>query len=324
MKAVMCEAYGPVETLQFKDVDAPVAGEGQVLIDVQAAGCNAPDALLIEGKYQIKLKPPFSPGGEGAGVISAVGGSNTGFAVGDRVLFYSLGGAFAQQIVLPRENVVAIPDAMPFDLAAGFLAAYGTAYNAFKQRARLQPEEHVLVLGAAGGIGLAAVETAKAMGAKVIACASSDAKLEVCKAAGADWLINYSTEELKTAVQEKTGRKNVDIIVDPVGGEFAETAFRLMAPGGRHLVIGFVAGEIPSIPLNLPLLKEASIVGVFWNSFLLRDHAAHLENMDELYQFYLEGKLKPLVCEKFALEDYADAFRCIAERRAKGKVILQL
>lgn len=324
MKAVMCESYGPVESLQYKDVEAPVAGEGQVLVDVKAAGCNAPDALLIEGKYQIKLQPPFSPGGEGAGVVSAVGKGVTEFEIGDRVLFYSLGGAFAEHIALPCANIVAIPDAMPFEVAAGFLAAYGTAYNAFKQRAGLQPGEHVLVLGAAGGVGLAAVETAKAMGAKVIACASSDDKLATCKAAGADWLINYTSEELKTALVEKTGRKNVDVVLDPVGGEFSEKAFRLMAPYGRHLVVGFVAGDIPRIPLNLPLLKEADIVGVFWNSFLVREHAAHLQNMNELFAYYIKGKLKPHVSESFALEDYASAFACIAERRAKGKVILEI
>ena len=324
MKAVMCEAYGPVEALRIREVDAPVLGAGQVLIDVKAAGCNAPDALLIEGKYQIKLEPPFSPGGEGAGVISGVGEGVTDFSVGDRVLFYSLGGAFAEKIALPCANVVGIPDAMPFVVAAGFLAAYGTAYNAFKQRANLQPGEHVLVLGAAGGVGLAAVETAKAMGAKVIACASSDEKLASCAAAGADWLINYTTEDLKASLAEKTGRRTVDVILDPVGGDFSETAFRLMAPYGRHLVIGFVAGDIPRMPLNLALLKEASLVGVFWNAFLVRERAAHLQNMDELFQFYLDGKLNPLVCESYPLEDYASAFKCISERRAKGKVVLEI
>jgi NADPH2:quinone reductase len=324
MRAVVCEAYGPVEDLKFTEVDVPVAGEGEVLIDVVAAGCNAPDALIIQGEYQIKPTPPFSPGGEGAGVISALGKGVEGFKEGDRVLFYSLHGAFADKIVVAVDSVVGIPDEMPMDIAAGFMAAYGTSYHAFKQRAMVQPGEHVLVLGAGGGVGLAAVNVAKAMGAKVIASDIGEEKLNVCLELGADWAIDPTKQDLKKSLLEITGRSDVDVTLDTVGGDVSEQVFRLMAVYGRHLVIGFVAGSIPRLPLNLPLLKEASVVGVFWNSFLMREHSRHLENMRELYQLHKEGALKPVVCQKFPLEEYASAFEFIAQRRAIGKVVLDI
>lgn len=324
MKAVMCEEYGPVEKLRLKEVDDLTVGEGQLLIDVEAAGCNSPDALVIQGKYQIRVIPPFSPGGEGSGIVTALGENVTGYAVGDRVLFYSLAGAFAEKIAIPVANAVIIPDEMPYTVAACFLAAYGTGYYALNQRAGLKPGEHVLILGASGGLGSAAIQLAKAMGARVIACASTDSKLQACKELGADWLIDYTREDLKTAILEKTGRKDIDVIYDPVGGDFSEKAFRCMAPEGRHLVIGFTAGNIPSIPLNLPLLKEASVVGVFWNSWIMRHPDEHHKNMADLFRLYIDGKIDPLISQIYALEDYQKAFHCLAERRALGKIILTM
>jgi NADPH2:quinone reductase len=322
MKAVMCDEYGPVDKLRFKEVDDPTVDEGQLLINVKAAGCNFPDALVIQGKYQIRVTPPFSPGGEGSGIVAATGENVTGYAVGDRVLFYSLAGAFAEKIVIPATNAVIIPAQMSYTVAACFLAAYGTGYYAFNQCAGLQPGEHVLVMGASGGLGSAAIQLAKAMGARVIACASTDSKLQACRELGADWLIDYTREDLKTAILEKTGRKNVDVVYDPVGGDFSEKAFRCMAPEGRHLVIGFTAGNIPDIPLNLPLLKEASIVGVFWNSWIMRRPDEHRKNMADLFRLYSDGQIKPLISEQYALEDYEKAFHCLAERRALGRIIL--
>ena len=322
MKAVMCEEYGPVEKLRFKQVDDLAVGEGQLLIDVKAAGCNFPDALVIQGKYQIKVPPPFAPGGEGSGVVSAIGENVSDYAVGDRVLFYSLTGAFAEQIVIPATNAVIIPDEMPYPSAAGFLAAYGTGYHSFKQRAGLQPGEHVLILGASGGLGSSAIQIARAMGARVIACASSTEKLAACKELGADWLIDYTREDLKTAIAGKTGRKDVDVIYDPVGGDYSEQAFRCIAPGGRHLVLGFTAGNIPAIALNLPLVKEASLVGVFWNSWIMRYPDLHHENMAELFRLYLDGKVNPLISDTYPLAEYEKAFHCLAGRRALGRIIL--
>jgi NADPH2:quinone reductase len=324
MKAVVCEEYGPVEKLLFKEVDDPTVGEGQLLIEVKAAGCNFPDALVIEGQYQIKLPVPFYPGSEGSGVVTAVGDNVSGYAVGDRVLFFTLSGAFAERIVIPAADAIVIPDEMPYSIAAGFICAYGTGYHALKQRAALQAGEHVLILGASGGLGSSAIQIARAMGAKVIACASSEAKLAACKELGADWLVDYTREDLKTAILEKTGRKDVDVVYDPVGGDYSEKAFRCIAPQGRHLVLGFTAGNIPKIPLNLPLVKEASLIGVFWNSWILRHSDQHQENMADLFRLFLDGDIKPLISQTYPLENYEKAFLCLAERRAIGRIILTM
>ncbi len=324
MKAVVCEEYGPVEKLQFKEVDDPTVGEGQLLIDMKAAGCNFPDALVIEGKYQIKLPLPFCPGSEGSGVVTAVGENVSGYAVGDRVLFFTLSGAFAEQIVIPAADAIIIPDEMSYASAAGFICAYGTGYHALNQRAGLRAGEHVLILGASGGLGSSAIQIARAMGAKVIACASSEAKLATCKELGADWLIDYTREDLKTAILDKTGREDVDVIYDPVGGDYSEKAFRCIAPQGRHLVLGFTAGNIPNIPLNLPLVKEASLIGGFWNSWMLRHPDQHHKNMAELFRLFVDGEIKPLISQTYALEDYEKAFHCLAERRALGRITLTM
>jgi NADPH2:quinone reductase len=322
MKALYCREFGPEANLKVEDIDDPILPPGHVLIDVKAAGLNFPDLLCVRGDYQFKPPTPFVPGGEGAGVITALADDVTGFSVGDRVCFNGLTGAFAEKVAAIAPACSTIPDSMSFEEAAGLTVVYATSYFALKQRAKLQPGETVLVLGAAGGVGLATVELAKAMGAKVIAAASSDAKLEVCKAHGADDVINYSTEDLKKRTKELTGGEGVDVIYDPVGGDLAEQAFRAIGWEGRHLVIGFASGPIPKLPLNLPLLKQASVVGVFWGAWAMRDPQAHHQNMAELFEFYETGKIKPHVAGQYALSDFLAAFGELSGRTAIGKVVL--
>ncbi|EON93840.1 oxidoreductase, zinc-binding dehydrogenase family protein [Marinobacter lipolyticus SM19] len=324
MKAILCKEYGPAEKLVIEDVASPeVKGHG-VKIRVKAAGLNFPDTLIIENKYQLKPSLPFSPGGEMAGEVLEVGEKVTRFKPGDRVAGLTGYGAFAEEIVAPEQNLLPVPDAMPDEKAAAFSMVYGTSYYALKQRANLQPGETLLVLGASGGVGLATVELGKAMGAHVIAAASSAEKLAVAKAAGADELINYTEEPLKEAVKKLTKSKGVDVIYDPVGGDFTEQALRAMAWNGRHLIIGFAAGDIPKIPANLTLLKGCSVVGVFWGSFTQREPEASAQNMMELMKLYAEGKIDPKISEVFEFEDYAKALGALTERRATGKVVLKV
>ncbi|MGM0766874.1 MAG: NADPH:quinone oxidoreductase family protein [Pseudomonadota bacterium] len=324
MKAILCKEYGPAEKLVIEDVASPeVKGHG-VKIRVRAAGLNFPDTLIIENKYQLKPSLPFSPGGEMAGEVIEVGEKVTRFKPGDRVAGLTGYGAFAEEIVAPEQNLLPIPDAMPDEKAAAFSMVYGTSYYALKQRANIQPGETLLVLGASGGVGLATVELGKAMGAHVIAAASSAEKLAVAKAAGADDLINYTEEPLKEAVKKLTKSKGVDVIYDPVGGEFTEQALRAMAWNGRHLIIGFAAGDIPKIPANLTLLKGCSVVGVFWGSFTQREPQASAQNMMELMKLYADGKIDPKISEVFEFEDYAKALGALTERRATGKVVLKV
>ncbi|AZT84680.1 NADPH:quinone oxidoreductase family protein [Marinobacter sp. NP-4(2019)] len=324
MKAILCKEYGPAEKLVIEDVASPdVKGHG-VKIRVKAAGLNFPDTLIIENKYQLKPSLPFSPGGEMAGEVIAVGEKVTRFKPGDRVAGLTGYGAFAEEIVAPEQNLIPVPDAMPDEKAAAFSMVYGTSYYALKQRANLQPGETLLVLGASGGVGLATVELGKAMGARVIAAASSTEKLAVAKAAGADELINYTEEPLKETVKKLTNSKGVDVIYDPVGGDFTEQALRAMAWNGRHLIIGFAAGDIPKIPANLTLLKGCSVVGVFWGSFTQREPEASAQNMMELMKLYAEGKIDPKISEVFEFEDYAKALGALTERRATGKVVLKV
>lgn len=324
MKAILCKEYGPAEKLVIEDVASPdVKGHG-VKIRVKAAGLNFPDTLIIENKYQLKPSLPFSPGGEMAGEVIAVGEKVTRFKPGDRVAGLTGYGAFAEEIVAPEQNLIPVPDAMPDEKAAAFSMVYGTSYYALKQRANLQPGETLLVLGASGGVGLATVELGKAMGARVIAAASSAEKLAVAKAAGADELINYTEEPLKETVKKLTNSKGVDVIYDPVGGDFTEQALRAMAWNGRHLIIGFAAGDIPKIPANLTLLKGCSVVGVFWGSFTQREPEASAQNMMELMKLYAEGKIDPKISEVFEFEDYAKALGALTERRATGKVVLKV
>jgi len=322
VKAVLCKELGLADKLVVEDISTPTAGKGQILVDVKAAGLNFPDTLIIQGKYQFQPNLPFTPGGEGAGIIAAVGEGVTHLKAGDRVIFMCQTGAFAEQAVVPAVTVIPMPDGLSFEMAAGITLTYGTSYHALKQRALLQEGETVLVLGAAGGVGIATVELAKAMGAKVIAAASTDEKLAFCKESGADELINYSTEDMKARLKEITGGRGVDVIYDPVGGDYSETAFRSMAPGGRHLVIGFAAGDIPKIPLNLCLLKQASLVGVFWGAWAAANSPVQIQNMQEILGMVASGQVRASVNDVFPLSDVQAAYACLTERRAKGKVIL--
>ncbi|WP_375192161.1 NADPH:quinone oxidoreductase family protein [Marinobacter sp.] len=324
MKAILCKEYGPADKLVIEDVPSPEAKGRGVKVRVKAAGLNFPDTLIIEGKYQLKPNMPFSPGGEMAGEVVAVGDKVTRFKVGDRVAGLTGYGAFAEEVIVPEQNLLPVPDGMSDEKAAAFTMVYGTSYYALKQRGNLQPGETLLVLGASGGVGLATVELGKAMGAKVIAAASSAEKLAIAKEAGADELINYTEEPLKDAVKKLTHSKGVDVIYDPVGGDFTEQALRAMGWNGRHLIIGFAAGDIPKIPANLTLLKGCSVVGVFWGSFTQREPDASAQNMMELMKLYAEGEIDPKVSEVYDFEDYAKALGALTERRATGKVVLRV
>lgn len=324
MKAVLCKAFGPAETLVLEEVASPEPKKNEVLIDVHAAGVNFPDTLIIEGKYQFKPPFPFSPGGEAAGTVAAVGEKITHLKPGDRVMALTGWGSFAEQVAVPGYNVMPIPKGIDFNSAAAFGMTYGTSMHALKQRANLQPGETLLVLGASGGVGLAAVEIGKAMGARVIAAASSAEKLEVAKAAGADLLINYSESSLKEKVKELTGGQGADVIYDPVGGDLFDEAIRSIAWNGRLLVVGFASGRIPELPVNLTLLKGASVVGVFWGSFAQRQPQDNLANFQQLFAWHAEGKLKPLVSQVFPLERSADAINALGQRKAVGKVVVKV
>jgi len=323
MRALTCKAWGPVADLVIEDWDDPVPDDDELVIDVKAAGINFPDILTIAGKYQDKIPPPFIPGNEASGVVSAVGKNVSRFAKGDKVIVAVRGGAFAEKSKVHQDAATAMPDGLDFEQGAGFSVTYGTSYHALKQCADLRSGESLLVLGAAGGVGIAAVQLAKAMGARVIAAASTDAKLEFAKNAGADELINYSSQPLKESVKELTGG-GVDVVYDPVGGDLAQQAFRSLAWHGRHLVIGFTSGDIPQIPANIALLKEAQLVGVWWGTWLARHPEEHMQNMQELGEMIAAGRVQPSISESFDLEDFENAFRLISERRALGKVVLRV
>ena len=322
MKALYCRAFGPETDLTVEEIDSPVPSAGEVLVSVQAAGLNFPDLLCVRGEYQFKPPLPFVPGSEGAGVVTAVGEGVSGVSVDDRVCFNGLSGAFAEEIAIPVTAVTQIPDSMHFEQAAGLTIVYGTSYYALKQRAGLQPGDTLLVLGAAGGVGLSAVELGAAMGARVIAAASSEQKLAIAAEHGAEVGIDYSKEDLKNRIKEMTDGAGANVIYDPVGGELAEAAFRGIAWEGRHLVIGFASGPIPKLPLNLPLLKGAAAVGVFWGSWTKREPEAHKQNMAELFELFTEGAIQPHVSSTYPLGQFLDAFGEVSGRRAIGKVIL--
>jgi len=324
MRALLCESFGPPETLQLREVPTPEPGEGELLIRAHYAGVNFPDSLIIDNKYQIKPPLPFSPGGELAGVVAAVGPGVTDFKVGDRVAALSTWRAFADYVVVQAHRVIHVPDTVPLDVAGAITMTYGTSHYALKVRGQLKAGETLLVLGAAGGVGLAAVELGKAMGAKVIAGASTPEKLQIAKDFGADELIDYSTQDLKATLKALTRGKGVDVIYDPVGDRLAEPAFRSVAWQGRYLVVGFAGGQIPAIPLNLPLVKGASIVGVFWGESTDRAPKEHAENMAELYGWLVQGKLKPLISKRFMLEDAGAAIRWVMDRKATGKVVVDM
>jgi NADPH2:quinone reductase len=322
MKALICEKHGPPEELRLADVAIPQPGEGEILIRVHSAGLNFPDSLIIQDKYQIKPDLPFAPGGELAGNVTAVGPGVDNFQPGDRVAALNNWGSFAEYAVAEAQRSTLVPESMDLETASIFAFAYGTSHHAFKQRAGLQEGETVLILGASGGVGLAAVEVAKAMGARVIAGASSDEKLAIAKDHGADELVNYTTQDLKSTVKALAGKHGVDVIYDPVGGGLADPAFRTIAWEGRYLVIGFAAGGIPAVPFNLALVKGASIVGVFWGDFVARTPNLHQANMNELYMLHAEGKLKPHISARYPLSEGARAIRSIMERKVTGKVVI--
>ncbi len=322
MKAVVCTRHGGPDLLELAELESPQAGPGEVVIGVKAAGLNFFDTLIIENKYQFKPELPFSPGAEVAGDVLHVGEGVSSVKPGDRVMAYTVWGGTRAEIAVPADAVIAMPDELDYTVAAGLIVTYGTSLHALRDRANLQPGETLAVLGASGGVGQAAVEIGKAMGARVIACASSDDKLEFCKSLGADEVLNYTTEDMKTRLKELTGGKGVDVIYDPVGADMAETAFRAIGWRGRFLVVGFAGGSIPKMPLNLALLKGADLVGVFWGDHLKREPDLHQANMKQLVDWVLDGKVRPHIHKVYPLEQTADALNAIARREVRGKVIV--
>lgn len=324
MRAVSCVAYGSHRDLIVTEVPDPIPGPGQVLIDVKAASLNFPDLLVIRGLYQFKPEPPFVPGAEAAGIVIEVGDGVETATVGQKVASVGVAGGFASRRVVDAESVIPLPDEADLELAAATTMTYATSYHALVQRADLKEGETLLILGASGGVGSAAVEIGKALGATVIAAASTDDKLRFCAELGADLTINYTDEDLKDRVKQLTDGRGVDVIYDPVGGELSESAFRAIAWNGRHLVVGFTAGEIPQLPLNLPLLKGASIVGVFWGSFTAREPAAAAANLAAISSMIATGSLRPRITERFDIEQAVDAYELLATREAIGKIVLTI
>ena len=324
MRALVCEAFGPVENLNIRDWQLPALKPHEVRLEVHAAGVNFPDGLMVQGKYQVKPDLPFVAGGECAGIIREVGDAVKGYKAGDRVIAMPGLAAFAEQVNVDHKLLMPMPAELDFQQAAGFCITYATSYYAFKQRAQLQAGETLVVLGAAGGVGVTAIQLGKLMGARVIACASTDEKLAFCRDLGADETINYTKENLKDRIRELTDGKGADVIYDPVGGDFTEQAYRSIAWGGRYLVIGFAAGDIPKMPLNLPLLKAGDILGIYWGGWAARDPKGNMQNFSELLGFVQQGKLQPLTTEVYGLEDFVQAFTVIGERRARGKVVLTM
>ena len=322
MKAVLCKQFGPPESLVVEELPSPQAGAGEVVLAVKAASVNFPDVLIIQNKYQYKPPLPFSPGSELAGVVKEVGAGVTSVRPGDRVIAFTTYGAFAEEVKTEAVRLLPLPDKMDFVAGAAFLLTYGTSDHALRDRAALQRGETLLVLGAAGGVGLAAIEIGKALGARVIACASSAEKLAVCREHGADAAINYATEDLRERIKILTEGRGVDVVYDAVGGPYTEPAFRSLGWRGRLLVVGFAAGEIPKLALNLPLLKGASVVGVFWGDFARREPRAFAASARQLTRWYAEGKLRPHVSQTLPLERAAEAIRLLASRQAKGKIVL--
>jgi NADPH:quinone reductase len=323
MKALLCKAWGGPETLALEDLPSPRPGPGEVVIDVKAAGVNFPDVLIIQNKYQVKPPLPFAPGAELAGVIKEVGASVTGFAPGDRVISITTWGAFAEECVARVEQLIRMPPGLDFATAAAFTLTYGTSWHALKDRGSLRPGETLLVLGAAGGVGLAAVEIGKALGARVIAAASSAEKLAVCRAHGADETIDYAAEDLRARLKAIAGDKGVDVVYDPVGGPYAEPAIRSTGWRGRYLIIGFANGEIPRIPLNLMLLKGSSLVGVYWGDWTRREPTAAAAGMAELLGWLAAGKLKPHLSGRYPLARAGEALVALTGRRVAGKLVVE-
>ncbi len=322
MRAVQCQQWGGPELLQVVDLALPEPGPGQVRIKVAAASVNFPDLLIIQNKYQMQPPLPFTPGAEVAGEITAVGEGVEGLKLGMQVAALCMVGGFAEECLAAAAACMPLPPGVPATLAAAFVLAYGTSWHALRDRAELKAGETVLILGAAGGVGLAAVEIAKAIGATVIAAASSDEKLAVCREHGADHMINYSDGDLRAKIKAVTAGKGPDVVVDPVGGSFAEPVFRSIAWRGRYLVIGFAGGSVPSLPLNLPLLKGASLVGVFWGEFAKREPKQNAAGMVELMDWVASGKLRPLISRQYSLNEVPQALTDMGERRVVGKIVV--
>ena len=312
----------PPESLTFEELPSPTAAAGEVVVSVKAASVNFPDFLIIQNKYQFKPPLPFSPGSELAGVVKEVGSGVSGWRSGDRVIAFTTYGAFAEEVKTEANRLLPLPEGMDFITGAAFLLTYGTSEHALADRGELKKGETLLVLGAAGGVGLAAIEIAKALGARVIACASSEEKLAVCREHGADATINYAAEDLRERVKALTDGRGVNVVYDAVGGPYSEPAFRSLAWRGRLLVVGFAAGEIPKLPLNLALLKGASVVGVFWGDFARREPQRFRASVEQLGRWYREGKLRPHVSQTLPLAKAAEAINLLASRQAKGKIVL--
>jgi len=322
MKALLCTRYGTPDDLELANIPAPEPGPGEALVRIAAAALNFFDTLIIAGKYQVKPAMPFSPAAEFAGTVEKLGPGVSGIKVGDRVLGFGTHGAAREFMAIGADRLIKIPDNLDFDRAAGLCVTYGTTLHALKDRARLKPGETLAVLGASGGVGLAAIELGKLMGARVIACASSAEKIAFARRHGADEGIDYGKEDLKEALRKLTDGRGADVIYDPVGGAYSEAALRSIAWLGRFLVIGFAAGEIPKLPLNLVLLKGCDVLGVFWGSWIERDKAGHRANTEQLLAWCAEGKLSSHVHAVYPLEDAPAALKAIASRQVMGKVIL--
>lgn len=325
MKAVVCEAWGTPDTLQVKDLPLPEPGPGQVRVRVRVAAVNFPDALMVAGKYQFRPEFPFSPGAEFSGVVSALGDGVTSLSLGDKVVGTAAFGAYAEEVLADATHVVPLPADTgdeQLELAGSFLLTYGTSYHALKDRADAKPGETLLVLGAGGGVGLAAVELGKRMGLRVIAAASSDAKREAARSRGADDVIDYTAEDFRDRLKALTDGRGVDIVYDPVGGDIAETALRSVGWGGRYLVVGFAAGGIPKLPINLLLLKGSALVGVFWGEFVRREPEANAANTRQLLAWLREGALDPLISQRYPLARAPDALQALLDRHAIGKLVI--
>ena len=324
MKAQVVHELGGIDSLHYEDIASPPCPPGHVRIGVEAAALNFPDLLVVQGLYQFRPELPFVPGSEAAGRVLEVGEGVTGFDVGDRVMALDLAGAMAEEFVAPAHNVHHVPDQLAIGKAAGMSMTYGTSYHALVDRAQLQPGEVLLVTGAAGGVGTAAIQLGKALGARVIAAVSSDAKTETARAVGADETINYSTESLRDRVKAHTGGSGADVVYDPVGGDVFLETLRCVNWKGRILVVGFASGTIPQAPMNLPLLKGSSIVGVFWGDLARREPERNRANFNQLLQWAADGTIDPYVSAEFPLEDARAALATLADRTATGKVILRV
>ena len=324
MKAYVCREFGPVESHKVEEIEDPRAEAGQVVVDVKAAGVSFPDVLIVQGKYQFQPPFPFSPGGEIAGVISEVGEGVVDWKIGDRVIAMTGNGGIAEKVVAFEMTLMPLPETMDFKDGAAFPLNYGTTYHALKQRGQLQAGETLLVTGAGGGVGTTAIEIGKAMGARVIAAASTDEKLEIAKNLGADEVINYSDGELKEKVKALTDGLGADVIYDPIGGDIFLQCTRGVNWKGRVLVIGFASGPIPAVPTNLALLKGCSIVGVFWGRFTGAEPEENSKNFDELFALHADGKLKPQITKSYSLDQAAEAISSLENRKATGKVVIEM